>query len=1128
MMSIAPIQMSSAEAAQYYSSVEMQKEDYYTDKEEAPGHWSASASALGLSGEVTEEDLLATFNGQHAETEERLIGRGNSSQRSPGWDVTFSAPKSVSALWASAAASGDKQLQDQITNIIDRAAETAMDRVIKVSFKGSVRRVERDKQTGKKVERYEDPRVVPYAKFHHRTSRMQQPNLHVHVIIPNMAQRQDGSWGALKVSPYRSADGKSQGGAVFKDKMLTGAIFRAELSHLIQTELGVKCERERDFFRATQVPKDLERHWSRRREQIEQAMAKKGMEGGKAAASAALLTREKKTQIDEKALFTSWGKEVEGLGHRATFARKLLEQPIFLEDKDEAKKAVIRRTLVTVTERSSTFTERELKTRLAVESQTLLSNDEMKKAYQELIKDQEVVELGVDGRDEKRYTTKTVRDLETEVAGMAKALAKRGNFPVASEKKEGIVASAGLHPTQEAATRMILKNSDLQVIEGAPGTGKSYALGVAKKAFEAEGYKVHAIAPTGKVAGALKKDLNLEATTVDRFLFDAKRDQIAEGQILLVDEAGMIGSQKMHGILSVAMETNMKVVLVGDEYQFAPIEYGGAFGAIKSSVPEATRITEIIRQKDDWARTAVADLQEGRAFKALEAYRERDLLKISPRNEQRLNEVASDYVKKLEHKPLKEVLVLAQRNDDVDTLNALIREKLKDLGKIQDSKEVTLRTRDNEEFKSELGAGDRVMFTRNNKYLGVVNGEMGILEKVAVDSNGKERWVVVRDDGETVTLDSKRHNYLRQAYAVTNFKSQGTTVDETLVALSPSTSRVDAHVVMSRQRENASVYVAQEQWTNVKWQDFRGKLTHEEKEDVKLKALYSQMLPRVSRFEPKETSLNWEQKFEEHDAERMVEKKVYYTPEIKERIGKIATMPVGKGLVNELYSLAQTPAGVSNKWLEPSFTARTPWQDQAHKMLLRFDFSEKSRQELVDTLDTHGDKRIELGVEAVRSKKIEDFRANTLERMTKVFDRAYQRAHRFETEYATPELKALAPTLDKAKELSREQRIWLLAQVATLPRGRHVEEYRVWNKAPTVVQQRAEQYLAEGKLDTKRLKQLGKTIEGMSMGLKPDWTRTDKVTKERQKRVESLVQSLQDRFQKIEKLRSVEGPSRSM
>jgi hypothetical protein len=142
-------------------------------------------------------------------------------------------------------------------------------------------------------------------------------------------------------------------------------------------------------------------------------------------------------------------------------------------------------------------------------------------------------------------------------------------------------------------------------------------------------------------------------------------------------------------------------------------------------------------------------------------------------------------------------------------------------------------------------------------------------------------------------------------------------------------------------------------------------------------------------------------------------------------------------------------------------------------------------------------------------EKIEDFRRLAIDRMIKVHGEAYQRANRFETQYATPELKALAPLLDRAKELNHEERVQLLFKVASEPRGVSPKDQRLWNQAPTVVQKRAESYLREGNPDTKRLKQLGQSIGKMPKGQRPVGHEADLVIASRKQRLREIYQNNQ-------------------
>ena len=274
-------------AGLYY--IELGREDYYLEGGEPPGNWvGGGASTLGLRGKVSKEEFMALFRGFNPETGEALNKNSGQEGRRAGWDLTFSAPKSVSALWAVS----DEETRKSIQELHQRAVETALSYV----EEGAISR--RGKGGAER-----EPCKLIISTFEHGTSRAQEPNLHTHSVILNIGLRDDGTTGTLET------------GDIFKRKMAAGAIFRAELAAGLENELGIKVKRERDFFEVEEVSKELCSHWSTRRKEIEESLSEKGLEGSKAAAIAALDTRESKDELTPRAeLQEKWKGEAKEYG----------------------------------------------------------------------------------------------------------------------------------------------------------------------------------------------------------------------------------------------------------------------------------------------------------------------------------------------------------------------------------------------------------------------------------------------------------------------------------------------------------------------------------------------------------------------------------------------------------------------------------------------------------------------------------------------------------------------------------------------------------------------------------------------------------------------------------------------
>ena len=228
------------------------RDDYYQKGGEPPGQWyGKGAESIGLEGKVTDSELRLIMDGYDPYTKEARVKSAGSLNKPhmPCWDLCFSAPKSVSVLWAVSDEASRQKIQELQQEAVNRTLEFIEEKVAKTR-RGQLGLVD------------ESPKGLIVATFEHSTSRAQDPLLHTHCLVANMAPRNDGSWGALE-------------GKFFYDwKMASGAYYyRATLANLLQTEMGLSLTRDDKFFRITDVPKKIEKQFSQRRETIKKVMA---------------------------------------------------------------------------------------------------------------------------------------------------------------------------------------------------------------------------------------------------------------------------------------------------------------------------------------------------------------------------------------------------------------------------------------------------------------------------------------------------------------------------------------------------------------------------------------------------------------------------------------------------------------------------------------------------------------------------------------------------------------------------------------------------------------------------------------------------------------------------------------
>src|ERR687891_1727329 len=271
----------------YLSKVAQGIEDYYSGKGEVPGVWiGRGAARLGLVGEVAGAELRAVLSGIDPATGQRLAGR-EGAKRVPRWDLTFSAPKSVSVLYAL----GGDEVAKEVVGAHEEAVADAvgyLERHATVSRRRVEDRIEQVRGEGLVV-----------AAFRHRTSRAGDPQLHTHALVPNMVERIDGGTGALH-SPV-----------IYRHARTAGFVYQAVLRGELTERLGVAWEAVHNGYAEIDgIDRGLLEGFSKRRAEIEEAMAQRGEDSARAAQVAAHRTRSAKEYgVDPQTLEERWHSE---------------------------------------------------------------------------------------------------------------------------------------------------------------------------------------------------------------------------------------------------------------------------------------------------------------------------------------------------------------------------------------------------------------------------------------------------------------------------------------------------------------------------------------------------------------------------------------------------------------------------------------------------------------------------------------------------------------------------------------------------------------------------------------------------------------------------------------------------
>ena len=422
----------------------------------------------------------------------------------------------------------------------------------------------------------------------------------------------------------------------------------------------------------------------------------------------------------------------------------------------------------------------------------------------------DLVELGRDARGEDRFTTRAMIEAEQRLHRAAELMAERERHEVRGADREAAFASAeqrGLVLSGEQADALahITDGRDLGIVVGHAGTGKSAMLGVAREVWEAAGYEVRGAALSGIAAENLESGSGIASRTIASMEhgWQQGRDLLTARDVLVIDEAGMVGTRQLEQVLSHAAEAGAKVVLVGDIKQLQAIEAGAAFRSIHGRHGGA-EIGEVRRQREDWQRDATRDLAAGRTGDALEAYRSRGIVHVAQTREQARGDLIERWDRDRQAAPGRSRIILTHTNDEVRALNEAARGRMRAAGDLGDEVHLTVERGDRH-----FASGDRIMFLQNERGLGVKNGTLGTIEQVSAQS-----MAVQTDDGRSVRFDIKDYNRIDHGYAATIHKAQGMTVDRAHVLATPGMDAHGSYVALSRHRDGVDLHYGRDDFAS--------------------------------------------------------------------------------------------------------------------------------------------------------------------------------------------------------------------------------------------------------------------------------------------------------------------------
>ncbi|MBU0823261.1 MAG: AAA family ATPase, partial [Alphaproteobacteria bacterium] len=378
----------------------------------------------------------------------------------------------------------------------------------------------------------------------------------------------------------------------------------------------------------------------------------------------------------------------------------------------------------------------------------------------------------------------------------------RRNHGVADRHRELALERASgrgldLSTEQRGALEHVISARGVSNVIGYAGTGKSAMLGVAREAWEAAGYQVQGAALSGIAAEGLEHGSGIGSRTLASLEHQWANDRelLSDKHILVIDEAGMIGTRQLERVVTEAEKQGAKVVLVGDPEQLQAIEAGAAFRAAAER-HGAVEISAIRRQHEEWQRDATCELATGRTGEAIGRYADAGHAHAADTREAARTELVDAWDRDRQRHPDASRIILTHTNDEVRQLNEDARDRLRAGGTLGEDVAIKVERGDRS-----FADGDRVMFLRNERDMGVKNGSLGTVQNV-----DRTRMAVMLDDGRSVAFDLKDYAHIDHGYAATIHKAQGMTVDRVQVLATPGMDRHGAYVAMTRHRESVDLH----------------------------------------------------------------------------------------------------------------------------------------------------------------------------------------------------------------------------------------------------------------------------------------------------------------------------------
>lgn len=828
-------------------------------QEGPPPFWACKGAAvLGLDAAAEAEQVERLARGFHPITGAPLV-KGAGDEHVMGLDMTFSAPKDFSAVFAGA----DSSTREALLEALHASAKAALDFAEEAALT-------RHGHAGRIKQKAEAAIAACYTHF---ASRALDPQLHVHAFMFNAGKRVGtDEWSALEHRPQ------------FERKLATGILFRVELAHRLGG-LGFDVQASGPYFAIRGISDSQRDALSKRSKEIAEWLQAAGLDLGDAASQevAALNSRQAKSEPPLPELLAKFTEQAAELGitpQAVAAMRGGAAQPQAAAiDHGEILEALM--------ESQSVATSQEALCLICERAMGLLSAAECLAELRRFMAHEQVVPLGATEQLTEVFTSKATQRMEALVAETAmESRADQAHRVGAdlvdaqfdrleSELRRKLGVPVSLAQQRAAALHVAAQTGRHAFVEGWAGTGKTTMLRALSAAYKAGGFDVFGCCQSAAATRNLARETGIPSRTLASLLLAMREGtaKIGPKTILVLDEAGMMGSSDFALLQVEAMKAGAKLVSVGDPKQLQPIAAGGIFASLMKlhgraeistiqrqrtdflplhewledrakrpgsaltpaqaralrEVPEEQRIDamEAVCSKDpklakafarwssrfdhEWMRGVVESFAKGEALSALRELDAKGRLRFAAGIEPAFDDLVAAW--EADKTPIERKAIVAGTRAEVREVNERVRLRLVESGHVLDEQGVDAEIIDREENRERkrFAPGDRIVFTQNDRELGVVNGAVGRIRRI--DARGQEtRLLVALDEpnerGETQVVIPAAFGRFDLAYCLTNHKAQGRTFDSAHVLANPAMSdREWTYVAASRSRFATTLYV---------------------------------------------------------------------------------------------------------------------------------------------------------------------------------------------------------------------------------------------------------------------------------------------------------------------------------